>query len=624
MKQILHWNIRVPYWYALIAAAVAALAYLNTLSNGFVSDDLHLILQHPFVQHFSDWPRIFTAGHYEGHGGYRPLTTFSFALNYLIGGRNPVGYHLFNIALHALNSALVFLLLSRILATRLAAFIGALVFAVHPIHTEAVAWISGRAELLAALFFFGAWLLHLRSRHVTGIWSTPRILSAVALFAALLSKENALVFPIVVAAADILISRWQSHWDALTGLKHWQRAARLYLPSLAAIGLYFLVRAVLYHRSIWRSAANIQFIDNPLAHVPAFTRVLTAIKIQLEYLWLLIWPRDLCADYSFNSIPLVTKLNDPSIIIALTIFALLFGLAAYSFSRGGRFWFGILFYFVTVAPVANIFAFIGTIKAERFLYLPSFGLCFVATVAVARFLQTRSLHESRWIRTVSVCGYTAAMFAAFFATWERNEIWRDERTLWQSVVAVAPNNLKAQLQIGQQALASGERNRAIVAFRRAFEIDSGSEDAVINLSAALMQDRQYVEATRRLEDAVRRFPNRAALHLNLGLAYLAQNQPASGINELRRACELEPTSAEMRFNLALAFSRTGDPDSAIREYRKAIELNPNYAEAWNGLGAALLKMHRNDDARDAFQRALALRPGYSEAIYNLTLIAAPR
>ena len=608
---------------AIVVAAVAAVVYSNTLANGFVSDDNALIFQHPFVPHVRDWPRIFTAGHYEGTGGYRPLVTLSFAFNYCFGGRNPVGYHLINILLHAANSVLVLLLLSRLLLGRAAAFVGALIFAVHPIHTEAVAWISGRAEVLAAFFFFIAWLLHLRSRQVTSLWSPPRVLSAVALFAALLSKENALIFPGVIVAGDVLISRWQSHCDALTNLSRAQRWARLYLPSLAAIALYFIVRGLLYHQPIWRLVRDVQFVDNPLAHVPLIERLLTAGKIQLEYLRLLVWPRHLCADYSYNSVPIVTNIGDPIVLSAFAVCALLFVIAVWSFSHRGRLWFGIVFYAFAVAPVANVLTVIGTIKAERLLYLPSFGLCFIVGVGIVWLSQTR-LRLIRFSFAVSTALFAAVIASAGFATWKRNSVWRDERSLWQSVADTVPNNIKAQLHVGSDALASGDDAKAIGAFRAAMQIDSQSEDAVINLSAALMQDQQYGEATRILENAVSQHPSRAVVHLNLGLAYLGVGRPASAIAELRHACDLDPSNAVTRFNLALALSKTGDPESAVGEYRRALDIDPNYAEAWNGLGAAFLKLRRNDQARDALRHALALRPQYRDAIYNMTLLDAPR
>jgi len=612
------------YSAAAAVAVIAAIAYSNSLPNGFVSDDEHLIFGHPFVQRVADWPRIFTAGHYEGQGGYRPLTTLSFAVNYAIAGRNPVTYHLVNVLLHALNSALVVLLLQRLLRIRTAALIGGLIFALHPVRAEAVAWISGRAELLAAFFFFLAWLLHHRGRHVTAFSSQPRVLSGIALFAALLSKENALVFPFVVIAADVLISRRQSHWDALTGLKWWQRSTRLYLPSLIAIGAYFVSRGLLYRRSIWRLAAEVQFVDNPLAHVPAPTRILTAIKIQLEYIWLLVWPHPLCADYSYNSVPLVSDASDAAVLIAIAVGCALAIIATVSFRRNGRVWFGVFFYAVTILPVANIFTAIGTIKAERLLYLPSFAFSFIAAVAVYGMLQTRwfELPEFTWIRRLSVTALVVLMCAAFSVTWQRSQVWRSPQTLWQSVAATAPNNFKAQFSWGDLALKAGHWPEAVAAFRRAHEIDATSSDALINLGVALMENGQAGDAISLYREAVRHDPDRAAFHLNLGLAYLSAGETEPGFAELRRADELDPRNSAVHFNLGLALSHAGDLVQAESEYRRALDLTPGSAESWNGLGAVLLKQRKLAEAKRAFETALVLKPNYRDALYNLQVVGA--
>lgn len=361
---------RMEFYYgaiALFAAVIAALCYVNTLPHGFVSDDNHLIFNHPYTKRVVDWPRIFTAGHYEGSGGYRPLTTLSFALNYFFSGTNPSGYHLANIALHAFNSALVFLVLNRLLRSRAGAIVGAVVFAVHPIHTEAVAWVSGRAELLTTAFFLLAWFLHLRSRYTTSIFSMARVFSLLAFFAALLSKENALIFPVAIALGDILISRRQSHWDALTNLSWPEKWKRLYLPSLGVVVFYFFIRWLLYRYPIFRLPSKIQFVDNPLAYAPFLSRVLTAIKVQGEYLWLLVWPDKLCADYSFNTVSIVTHPLDSAVWITLATMAALLAIAGNSFVRRGSIWFGIFFYALAIFPTSNLLAVIGTIKAERLL-----------------------------------------------------------------------------------------------------------------------------------------------------------------------------------------------------------------------------------------------------------------
>jgi len=604
-------------------AFVAVVVYFNSLANGFVTDDWELIFKHPFTKQIADWPSIFTSGHYAGAGGYRPLLTLSFALNYLIGRENPIGYHAVNILLHAFNSALVFLFLKRLLRSFPIALVAALVFAVHPIHTEAVAWVSGRAELMALAFFLGGWLLYLRSTETMSILPATFAVSLLLFFAAVLSKENALIFPAAIILGDLFRARGASVPQNL-----WPKRLSILYPWVFGVAaFYFVFRWMLYWRPLLRVPEKIQYVDNPLAPASLPLRLLTAIKVQGDYLWLLIWPKKLCGDYSFNSIPLVNNPLAPAVLISLGIIIALLVIAAVSFIRRGRIWFGIVFYFLAIFPVSNFVAIIGTIKAERLLYLPSLGFCAVAGVVwTALFTQSRKrIQETMTARqTVALALLVIVIVLGGWRTWRRNPAWGNENRFWMETAVAAPDNLKAWLNLGYPALKSGRDELAISAFREALRINPDSPDALMNLGVVLMRTGKNDEAISVYEEAVNRHPERAAFHVDLGLASAAIGKMATAVREFRRAVELEPKNAVIHFNLGLALSSSNDLESALIEYRAVVELDPNYAEGWNALGAVFIKLHRPDDARAALKKALELKPNYTDAIYNLTLIDAPR
>ena len=611
---------------AIGIAVLAALIYLNALPNGFVSDDNQLIFEHPYTQKVADWPAIFTTGHYAGGGGYRPLVTLSFAINYLVGGNNPIGYHAINILLHALNSALVFLLLRRLMRSLSIALIGAVVFAVHPIHAEAVAWISGRAELMAAAFFLGGWILYLRSTETTSISPATFATSLLLFFAALLSKENALIFPAAIILGDLFRARVLASGEVPQNF--WRKRWSILYPCLfGGAAFYFAFRWILYWGPLLRVADKIQYVDNPLAPASTPLRLLTAIKVQGDYLWLLIWPRKLCGDYSFNSVPLVNNPLDPAVLISFGIIVALLVITAISFIRRGRIWFGILFYFLAIFPVSNFVTIIGTIKAERLLYLPSLGFCAIAAVVwKGLFTQSRKrIQETMTTRQIVALALLVVVIAlGGWRTWRRNPAWGNENRFWMETAAVAPDNIKAWLNVGYRAFKNGRDELAAAAFRQALRINPDSADALMNLGVVLMRTGENEEAITIYEEAVNRHPERAALHVDLGLASAATGKMATAIGEFRRAAELEPKNPVIHFDLGLALSSSNDSESALSEYRTAVELNPNYAEGWNALGAVFIKLHRPDDARAALKKALELKPDYKDAIYNLTLIDAPR
>ncbi|MDQ6622343.1 MAG: tetratricopeptide repeat protein [Verrucomicrobiota bacterium] len=586
--------------HAALVFIVACVVYLNSLGGAFVSDDRPLILDHPYTQHLRDFPAIFTAGHYAGKGGYRPLTTSSFALNYQLGGTNPWSYHLVNLLLHGLVSVLVYLLVLQIFQAQPAALIAALLFAVHPVHSEAVAWISGRAELLAALFSLGSWLVYLRGRFFA--------VALVLFFAGLLSKENALVLPLLVIAGDLYLSRRGEASRAVSA------RLKYYAGFAGVIAFYFVFRWALYHHTILRGTGGIAFIDNPAAQTSIGVRVMTALKILGEYFQLLLWPRHLTADYSFNAVPLVHNLGDPGFLFGCALVLVLLGILFASFFARDTIWLAIAFAFIAMAPTANFFVPIGTIKAERLLYLPSVGFCMAVGLICAR------LELRRPLRLAANAIMVVALLLLSVRTWVRNADWQTELTLWAATARTAPENFRAQSLLGSLYLKSSASAAAIAANQRALAINPSSEDALLNLGVALVQAGRISEAMELYERAIADHPERASFHLNLGLAYALRGDILSAAESFRDASKLDPASAVAHFNLGLALSRMGNKTEALENYRRATELKPDYAEAWNALGALSLKLGKKEEARAALKRALALRPDYDEARFNLDLL----
>ena len=584
-----------------VVFVVACLVYLNSLGGAFVSDDRPLVLDHPYTKRLADFPAIFTAGHYAGNGGYRPLTTLSFALNYQLSGPYPRAYHIVNVLLHGLVSVVVYLLVLKIFRDQTAAVIAALIFAVHPIHTEAVAWISGRAELLAALFSLGSWLLYLRGR---------MLLALLLFFAGLLSKENALMLPLAIVAGDLYLARsdpeTKSRW----------RVSKLksYAAFAGVIAFYFAFRWSLYHHTITRGVGQIAFLDNPLAAADTTGRLLTALKILGEYFQLLIWPRHLTADYSFNAVPVIHSFADSGFLFAVVLLLVLLGIGVASFLWRDTIWLPIAFSFIAIAATANLLLPIGTIKAERLLYLPSVGFCIAIGLVCARLELRRPLRIAAGVVVV------AALLLLGLRTFIRNADWRSELALWSATAQTAPQNFRAQSLLGSLYLQAGSAEAAIEANRCALAIDPASEATLLNLGVSLVQAGRVAEAIQLYERATVDHPESASFRLNLGLAYAARGDILSAADNFRAAIKINPANAIGHLNLGLALSQMGNKEEALQSYRRATELKPDYAEAWNALGALSLKLGRKADARQALTRALELRPDYHEASYNLGIL----
>lgn len=619
-------------WLAIVVALMALLPFLNATRGDFVYDDYNLIINHPGLQDLENWPAILTQGHYKGVGGYRPVVSLSFAANLSLGGQDPVGFHWTNLLLHALNAVLVLLVVRRLQNSTAVAFTAAILFAVHPVHTEAVSWISGRAELLAAFFFFLAWWLYLEGTAAARPWRT--ILwaeSLVAFFAATLSKENALLFPLILVAGEVFRNRMTAQTQekvmASPSSPLVPRIIMSVTPYFLVIGLYFLMRELLYSEGILRKAENIKSIDNVLVTAELWPRFMTAVSILADYVVLTLFPFHLSADYSFNQIPLETQFLNPRVWGSFLLLTLIGIFMILSWKKNRPSWFWIGFFFLMLGPVSNIAIVIGAIKADRFLYLPSFGLCvWLAYLAFgsawwSEAPQSRSARR-RLKHTRITVGAVVILFT--LATWDRNPTWNSAQSLWAQTVKDAPNSAKAHANLGTALLNRGENARSIPHFERTIEIDPLYSGAYLNLGAIHMASRQPEKAEKILREGLAQNPNNGPLYLNLGvlLGGLGKKQEAS--DAFAKAVELEPDNAIALYNYGLSLALLDRTEEARPIYQRALRRNPRYLEAHHSLAMLDFKRGHIDQARSRLKFVLNLDPSFQLARQGLRYIDSQR
>jgi len=427
-------------WTLVLLAAIALAAYANTLGHEFAFDDFWFIVDNPTIRSLDKASQFFASrplGFYLFH--YRPLTQLSFSLDFALAGLHPWLYHAENIVLHALVTLLVYLLL-RPFGDE-AALLAAAFFAVLPVHTEVVANVASRSELLAATLGLAA------------LWQIERPLAAaLLLLLALLAKETAVAVP-----ALALLLWWRMP----------QRPSRrqmlLLLGALAvAVSAYLLLRYSA-HRPVELPPGMLYELDNPLALADWATRLRTALMILGQNLALCFVPYHLSADYSYNQIPLITAWGEPRFLLwtALPV-ALLAGAAAVRRRRPNFLW-GLIWFFVALAPVSNLLMPIGTIRAERLLYLPSVGICLVLGEALGILLAKR--------RRLAVALAALLLVTLGAVAARRNMVWQDQETLVRSTLADAPNSARAHHMFGTHRRGwYGDCATAAWAFQRALEI----------------------------------------------------------------------------------------------------------------------------------------------------------
>lgn len=585
---------------AFLAVALAAvLPYLHTLGHGFAYDDGVEVVDNAFIRSEQGLGRILSspvwAGAGHGSSAYRPLTTVTYALNHAVGGLAPSGYHLVNLLLHALVSILVLALALDLGLPLAAATLAGLLFAVHPVHVEAVANVAGRKELLVTAFALGAVLLHGRGLRRGGL---ALLAAPLATCLAAFSKETGVMTVGLIAARDLLVGRGEVRAAP-------RRAATLYAGHLAAAVAYLAARwAVLGSMGM----PGTPFLENPIADAPALQRVATAIALLGKGLQLLVAPATLSPDYSYAAFPPVAPPVDLRLALGLASVAAVAALAAWPGERRPARLAAVAIYGMGVFPGSNLLVPIGTIFGERLLYLPSVGFALGIAALAAGWLDGRRAAVAR-----PIAGLALAMLALRGAWYAR--VWADDATLFAAGARIQPASAQMQLTHGGQLLARGQPAEAAAAFRRAAEILQGHPDAqapaLVQLGIAEEQLGRAGDAAGLYEQVLRSDPRQPDALWRVGVLRWSEGDRAAAVALWDRALAAEPRHAPSLADLGLAAYLAGDLPSAEARLRRASELAPNLPGVWFKLGVVLQAMGRNDEAVAAWRRFLELSPGPS-------------
>ena len=603
------WANSVP---ALGLFGFAVLLFWNTLDHQFVFDDFTLIVQNPAVTE-QQWSRLLS------FHSYRPLRTLTYALNHAAGGLDPWGYHLVNVLLHALAAVLVYGLFDRLLQRRLAAWLGAALFACHPVQTAAVAYVSGRKDLLAAAFSLVAIHFYLNWRRRGGWGNLAALFFFFAL--ALLSKEEAIVLPALLLLVGLLDGRERGR--SLVDLaRRLGRELRLF-AGLLSVSALALLGAVYFSRA---SRMDSLWGGSPAAHIG------TSFKLFVHYLQLAFFPYPLVADYSGDVFPVATGPADWTAWLAFAATLGLLGLALGLLARMPPVGVGMLWFFVGLVPVLQLVP-IHELAADHFLYLPSIGLVLVAGGALDLMLRQRGL------KMVGGGCVVLLILGMSLATVRRNRDWATPERLWKATLEMAPNSYRANLNLGDLLFRQGERQRGIELTLRSAELAPRESAPHANLGGMfrllgfdLLRKQQLDEAERALNRALEHLRKSISMrsddpfaHSNLGDVYqdranLAEARGApppraldlrsTAYREYRKALEMgfpfPHFSSLVEFKLGSLFADQRLYPDALSYLESAAQSLPDRFEVQNLTGFCFLQLERWEQAARYFERALLL------------------
>jgi len=589
----------------LVLTVAVVLGYANSFQVPLLLDDLGTIANNPSIRHL--WPlgpvleppaRILSCG--------RPWLNFTYALNYAAGGPHVTGYHIVNLLVHLAATWVLFGLVRRTLelprlrerygsdASWLALAIAAL-WAMHPVQTEAVTYLSQRAESLMGLCYLGTFYCFLRGATAVrgGGWYG---LAVVVCALGMATKEVMVTAPVLLLAYD---------WTFLAGSLReiWQQRRRAY-AALGATWLllaYLMISSHLGERQI-----------GPSGDLSAWTYFLTECRVVVAYLGLALWPQGLVFDYGW--INWAEPLGEVLLCAAL-LGGLLGGALVLWYRRRGLGWLGLGF-FVLLAPTSSFVPITGQPMAESRLYLPLAVLVAAGVLGGYRLLQRRSFPLFALLGVGFAC-----------LTFLRNQDYQSPLAIWKDTVAKQPNSARAHFLLANVLAGQpGGQTDALVHYGIALRLKPDYAEAHDNLATELARlPGHEAEALAHYDAALRLKPDSAATHNNL--AALLTNLPGREADALAQydiALRLEPDLAEAHRNLAALLARLpGSEDEALAHYAAALRIKPDSAEAHDNFATLLARLPGHEmEALPHYAEALRLKPNSAEAHYNLAALLA--
>jgi protein O-mannosyl-transferase len=582
----------------LLLALLCFLVYANSLFNAFVYDDYPGILENTSI--LRPEKNLFNP---QG---------LLLGLNHFFSGENPFTYHLSNLIIHSLNSILVFVFLQFFFKIE-PSFLGAAIFAVHPIHTEAVTWITGGGYLLMALYVLVTYILYRRA--TDPLQSNKKVnfsqyLFCLGLFFYLIIGNFTFyaLAPILIILSDITFAKWRKTW-------------KLWLPFLVIILIRMIfLRGMITERlesTAQEMAASGIVWSNPLPRMVASLFV---------HFWLMIWPAKLTLYHE--------PLNTPPVLIGTGLIALVavVYLLPRIFRKTKELFFALGLFVMFLAPTYSPVVMTSLI-GERYIYIPSIAL----SIAFGFFYQKYVLYNAD-VRKKSLIVFALLLFVLSIRTILRNTDWKDSSVLWRKTLETAPQNPWSHNNMGYVYQQEGNSEEAIREYERAIELKPNMLSSYNNLGSiyySLGKNEEAIAVYKRLLEINPRY---IKAYNNLGSIYSSMGRKEEALAAVKTSIEIDANYAIGYFNLAGMYKEMGKADESERYYLKAIELDPHLrqgasssgrlagnspainadsAEGHNALGVKFSMSNRHEEAIAEYKKAVELRPDFADAYNNL-------
>lgn len=582
----------------IIVGILAFFSFINTFQNPFVWDDPGRIGENGYIKRLDNLSLLFSSKYlsYFRETTYRPLYTLTLFLNYHFFKLNVYGWRIFNIFVHILNTILIYFLIRYIFKNRTISSITALIFAVHPIHTEAVNVVVYRTELLACLFFLGSFFLYLKSIRDRKIKKGFYLLSIFMFILALCSKEMAASLPLIIVLYIYFFSQQKERKKLFVSVLPFFLIVLIWIVIVRGFELpgKFVGKHELYYGSPFGSKLHLRvlfYLGGPI----------------LRYIWVSFLPLNLVLIYPHQIkgyIPAPVEFFSVLILIAILIFVL----KMKKFSKEASF--SIFYFFICLLPVLQIIP-LSVIYGERWLYIPSLGFCLFVAIWLKRLFFDKNLKKIGTLLLVSItCFY-------FFVTFARNRDWKDEVTLLEKNVNIYPQSIDARLQLAENYIRKKDYEKALYHIAAAHKTHPGLFEPYFCLGRYYAEKGPHKEAIRTFSNLLRDFPdeckNNADFYYYFGIAYTKGELYDEAISHYKKALTLRPLrpfNREVYNNIGNAYFHKKEFSKATESYKDSLNIDPDWIVPYHNLTIVYKRTGKLKEFARYFTKAVSLDSTY--------------
>ncbi|TMP94180.1 MAG: tetratricopeptide repeat protein [Verrucomicrobia bacterium] len=585
---------RRDWLWGVLLIAFVFIAYAPVFHAGFVWDDESHLTQNPCIVGPLGLKEIWTST----RAVYYPLVLTTFWTLHKFVGLNPLPYHILNVLMHAGSAVLLWRVLRQLGVG--GAWLGAALWALHPVMVQSVAWVTELKNTQSCLFYLLSISFFLNWEEKAGVTRVVRPnnalmfgLSLACFVLATLSKPSVVMLPVVLA------------------LCVWWRRGRIGWKDAVPLAPFLLISALASAWTIWEQKFHASAIGPEWAQTWP-ERLIIAGRAIWFYLAKLFWPHPLIFIYprwEIHPSQLMAYVPLLAAVVSLIFLWLLPGKA------GRAVFFAAAYYVISLFPVLGFFSvyfFRYSFVSDHFQYLASMGPIALASAGVATL--ARVLKGSR--KLIFGTAFCVVVVLAVL-TWRQSAMYGDIEALWRTTLVRNPACWMAYNNLGLFLYQANQIPEAMDLFKQSLRINPDNAEAHNNLGNTLLQTGRTLEAIDQYKEALRINHNSAHAHNNLGNVSVQTGRTSEAIDEYKQALLIDPDYADAHNNLGNVLYQTGRTSEAIDQYEQALRLNPNYADAHNNLGNVLYQTGRTSEAIDQYEQALRLNPNYADAHNNL-------